>query len=465
VRFPGFVGGTYQSESLVADAQRALNVIPELVESGAGKNRYRYQGRPGLVEFAELPTAPVRATWPGDERLFAVGGSKLYEVFSDGTYDERGDVGDDAGHTPAQILTNGLELFIVSAGGAYLDNGVTVASAPVPADPFALPGTPAEDVGTASVGAFMNGLFIAAKPDSKTFFYSAYRNGAEWSDLDRLIKEGYPDNIAQLMTSHTELWTIGDQTSEVWRNEGDPDNAFTPDPGAFIHQGIVAPYSAMRFDQGLAWLGGDTSGKCVAWRTVGFAPKRISTHAIESAWSGYSTVSDAVGFSFVWKGHTLLVFNFLTANKTWVYDLNTNLWHEWASGVNKFRGRCHAFTFGKHLVGDHTSGKIYQLSDSHYQDDGAAITYQRTAPYVAEEQHNLVFHDLKLEAEDLLPADVTLEWSTDGGDNWTTPITANDGLFWRRLGGGRDRIFRVTSTANKKQAWVDAYLRVTGGRH
>jgi hypothetical protein len=465
MRFPGFVGGTYQSASLSADAQRALNVYPELVESGNGKNRYAFYGRPGLVEFAELPTSPVRTLWAGDERLFAVAGTKLYEVFSDGTYTDLGTVADDAGHTPAQIFPNGLELFVVSAGSAYVHNGIAIASAPVPADPYALPATPAASVGTAAVGAFLDHYFIAVKPDSKTFFYSAQRDGSTWDDTDYLVKEGYPDNIVQLVTSHSELWTLGDQTIEVWRNEGDTDNVFRRDPGAFIHQGVLAPYSATRFDQGLAWLGGDTSGRCIAWRTVGFSPKRISTHAVEQAWSGYSTVSDAVGFSFVWKGHTFLVFNFLTADKTWVYDLTTNLWHEWQSGSGKFRGRCHAFTFSKHFVGDHTSGKIYELSGSTYQDDGAAITWQRTAPYVAEEQHNLFFHDLKLEAEDADPANYTLEWSTDGGDTWSTPISASAAMFWRRLGGGRDRIFRVTSTANAKQAWIDAYLRITPGRH
>lgn len=465
MRFPNFVGGTYQSDSFSADAQRTLNLYPELVESRSGKNSYRFHGRPGLVELAELPTSPVRCLWAGDERLFAVAGSKLYEVFSDGTYDERGDVGDDASHSPAQIHTNGNQLLIISAGEAFLDNGVSLASAPVPEDPFALPDTPAEEVGTASCAAMLDGYFIAAKPSSKTFFYSTNLDGSEWDDLDRQVKAAYPDNIAQMMTSHSELWIFGTQTTEVFRNEGG-DDVFRRDPGAFIHQGIVAPASACRFDQGLAWLGGDTSGKCIAWRTVGFSPKRISNHAIEAAWSGYSTVSDAVGFSFVWKGHTFLVFNFLTANKTWVYDLNTNLWHEWGSGANKFRGRCHAFTFSKHLVGDHTTGQIFELSGSTYRDDGAATTYQRACPYIAEERKNISYKGgVQLEAENTSPANYSLDWSTDGGQTWIDAIPAEVDLWWRRLGGGRDRVFRFTSTANAKQAWTDAYIYPKVGRH
>jgi hypothetical protein len=473
VRFPNFVGGTYQSFSLTADAQRTQNLIPELIESNAGKNRYGFYGRPGLTEFADVGSGPIRCQWAGDGRLFIVSGSTLYEVDSGGSETSLGSVGSDA--YPAQIFANGTDIFIVSGGSAYCHNGVTLASAPVPEDPFALPGTPAADVGTASAGAFIDGFYVAVKPDSKTFFYSTQWNGLEWNELEFLRKEGYPDNIETLITSQSELWTLGDQTSEIWRNEGDADNLLRRDPSGFIHQGIIARASVARYDNGIVWLGGDTSGKCIAWRTRGFSPQRISTHAIESAWAGYSTVTDAIGFSFTWKGHPLYVLSFPTADKTWVFDVSTNLWHEWASGSGRFRGRNHCYVFGKHLVGDHTSGKIYELSDSTYADDGTAITYERTAPYIHEEQHNLVFHDFTLEVEKGLASsqDYTLEWSSDGGKTWSTPITAAAGgvanynaqMQWRRLGGGRDRIFRVKSTAACKQAWIDAYLRVTAGAH
>ncbi len=56
-------------------------------------------------------------------------------------YTQRGDIGDDAAHSPVQMFPNGEQLFIVSAGNAYLDNGLgpvqplyTVAGAPPYAD-------------------------------------------------------------------------------------------------------------------------------------------------------------------------------------------------------------------------------------------------------------------------------------------------------------------------------------------
>lgn len=173
------VGGSYQGESLNLDAQRTMNLYVSTDQSKAGRNVGALLGTPGLSLFIGLPTSPIRGLWPGAERLFTVSGSKLYEIFSgicttNGTdvawtggftefenmaagavlviggvsytvatvnsntdltlttsagsqsgpfagYYQRGDVGDDG--NPVQMFPNGGQLFIVSAGSAYVDNG------------------------------------------------------------------------------------------------------------------------------------------------------------------------------------------------------------------------------------------------------------------------------------------------------------------------------------------------------
>ncbi len=44
---------------------------------------------PGIATFVELPLAPVRGLFPGEHRLFAVGGDHFYEILSDGTIIDR----------------------------------------------------------------------------------------------------------------------------------------------------------------------------------------------------------------------------------------------------------------------------------------------------------------------------------------------------------------------------------------
>jgi hypothetical protein len=122
MRFP-FIGPTYASMSYSADCQQTINLYPELVESGNGINNVALYGTPGLSLFATVGPGPIRALWSGENRMFCVSGDSFYEVFGDGTSQFRGNVGNDG--LPAQIVSNGNQLMIVSAGQVWIDVGLT----------------------------------------------------------------------------------------------------------------------------------------------------------------------------------------------------------------------------------------------------------------------------------------------------------------------------------------------------
>jgi len=65
VRFPGFIGPSYSSQSLSADCQTTMNWIPELIESGKGKSVAALYPTPGLKTFAfhsQLSVGPENPT-------------------------------------------------------------------------------------------------------------------------------------------------------------------------------------------------------------------------------------------------------------------------------------------------------------------------------------------------------------------------------------------------------------------
>lgn len=466
----GFIGGTYEARSLRLDAQRTVNLYPEIDQSGGGKAVKALLGTPGLSVFTTLPSAPVRCLWAGEGRLFAVAGSKFYEVTSGGGFTLRGDVGDDAGHTAAQIFPNavGTQLLIVSAGAAYVDNGTSVAACT-----FSLGGA----VG-ARTGCFLDGYGVVAAPYSKQFFHSALNDFTSWDELDYQSQEAYPDNIYALIADHRELWAMGFETIEVYRNEGDIDQVFRTDPSAFIDMGIAASWSACKLPgMGPAWLGGDSRGGVVAYRVSGFSPVRVSNHAVEAAWSEYSVVNDAVSYVYTEQGHTFWIITFPTAGHTWAYDLTTDLWHERAYGASlaRHRGRCHAYEFSKHLIGDHTSGKIYQQSLSTYTDAGESIKRLRAAPTIHNAEKRVFHHRLQVDVEvgEIDNPQFSLEVSNDGGKTFGTAKTKTAGLtsdytsrvYWNRLGSSRGRVYRVSSTAAMRHAWIAAHLEASPGDH
>lgn len=118
--FP-FCGGSFPAQSPNADLQRSINLYPEINESGSGISKLSMYGTPGITLFTTLPAGAIRGLWAGENRLFAAAGSRLYEVFSDGTYHDRGDIGNDG--QPVQMFPNGNQLLIISAGYAWIDNG------------------------------------------------------------------------------------------------------------------------------------------------------------------------------------------------------------------------------------------------------------------------------------------------------------------------------------------------------
>jgi hypothetical protein len=287
-RFDAFVGPTYESWSINADCQRALNLFPELVESGSGKNRVVLYGTPGLVPFATLPTSPVRGIWVNEYRLFVAAGTKIYEVSSTGTATQLGTIdntslnlfGLSIPNTPVLMYPNGGQLFIVSAGKAYCHTGVQLIQ------PFY---TDTPDLVTAATGTFLDGHFIAQDSfNGKQFHWSELYNGLSWDPLDYATKEGHPDSLRRIFADHEDLWLFGTETTEIWRanspatSEGNP---WERDPGAIIHLGCIAPWSVVRLGMQIGWIGGDTRGMPVAYLAQGYEPRRVSTHAVEAKWA------------------------------------------------------------------------------------------------------------------------------------------------------------------------------------
>ncbi len=532
----GFIGGSYTSWSPNADAARSMNLFPERIESAAATittaAKYVLYGTPGLTLFCTLPNVPIRGLWQGEGRTFAVGGSRLYELFSGGTYNDRGDVGNDG--LPVQFFANGNQLLVVSNGHAWCDSGSGPAVVGFPSvsgtcntAPYGISGgqviwvsgstfdstfantnitiagssyfviavldsthlvtltNPGTQTGvaftvavpllTAAAGAFLDGYFVISRPSSKQLNISAINDGTKWNQLDFAIKEGYPDNIAALLADHEELWIFGTQTTEVWRNTGAATFPLERDPGAFIHMGCVAPFSPTRLisqsgGAGVAWLGGDPRGWTIAYLAVGYQPTRISTHAVEAVWATYTTTADAVSYTYEDQGHQFWVINFPTGNATWVYDGTSGFWHErgWWNGatIDRQRQAFHAFGFGKHLVGDWSSGNIYQMSMSVYTDNGAAIHRFRAAQEPITDL-DWIFHSrFRLDAENSGALNPSLDWSIDGGHTFNTPRTTTSQVagalaVWdfRRLGRSRARVWRITITAAVKVALINAFTR------
>lgn len=391
----GFCGPGYQSIAKVADAERSINLFLESAAPGATVRGGKYlTSTPGLKLFATLPTAPVRAIFAGDNRLFAIGGSKLYEIFSNGTVSAA--IGDcNPGPGPAQIFSNGPQLMVVSGLQVYITDGSQPMGSQLVAATFSDTGLPVQ----ATTGAYLDGYFIAQTPNSQQFQISDITpDGASWLSLDFGQKTGGSDRLTCIFSDHEELWLIGQRTTEVWYNSGAGNFPFSKIQGAFIEQGCIAPFSVVKLDNSIFWLGGDERGVGVVWRMQGYTPIRVSNHAIEQLIqraAENSSITDAIGVSRQYLGHSFYELHLPAADQCYVYDVATGTWHErlrWEADQNKWHehpcryhaeGQFPTATVGQsssfHYVGDWRNGNIYIESVNYFDNAGEPKRWLRSS--------------------------------------------------------------------------------------
>lgn len=336
-----------------------------------------------------------------------------------------------------------------------------------------------------------NGRDVEPFDPGRQFNVSALNDFSVWDPLMFGVKEGHSDYIRSILCDHEELWLFGTETTEIWSNVGDPDFPFQRMPGAFIHEGIVATYAPCTVGLAVCALAGSPNGQTVAYRAQGMQPQRISTFAQENRWNAPDfNVRDAVTYSYLDGGHLFWVVNFWQQQETWVYDVTENLWHQ-RYGLNpatglfvRYKPWFHIFIpewgeGGKHIVGDPSTGKLYEQSIDFYDDDGDPIQYFRTFPHLLDEDKHLFHHrfELYLETGTIQTPNpemqIALDWSNDRGHTFpvglapqrTSGATGNytKRIVWRRLGSSRDRVYRIGVKGKGKVALTDAWLEASQG--
>ncbi|HEX7936768.1 MAG TPA: hypothetical protein VF573_27355 [Paraburkholderia sp.] len=363
VSYAGFVGPSNKLRATVADNEITRNWFVEPIAPGTGPGGFQgyLKPTPGIQPFTVLSKGPLRQLWHQNGRTFAVAGNGFYEVFANHTNMLRGLVAVDS--KPASISSNGSagnQVFVVSGNYGYIFNLSTNTLTQIGDSEFPFPCT---------MGAFIDGYFLALKGRTNQFQWSALEDGLTWDGLDVAQLSQTSDFIQSITNVHGQLSILGTQTSVVWADTGGS-SAFEPIPGSLGMQGSAGAWSAAVLDNTLCWVGSNEQGHAVVYRMNGYTPQRISTHAVETALQNCQRLSDVIAWTFQMDGHAFYCLYIPSADCQWVYDASTSLWFQWSiwnTTTLKFEpwvGRCHTFAFGKHLVGDRQSGAIYEMDPS-----------------------------------------------------------------------------------------------------
>ena len=478
----GFVGPSYSTASAISheecinffaesnEGTGAVTASKEFGGQSAGK-AISYFGTPGSSVFTTLPESPVRGMCIANGRVFAVGGTKLCEVFSNGTNTVQGSVASDG--KPVSMAVSNIQVLIVSAGRAYCYTLATNALVDVTAS---LVGVPAQVV-------YSDGYFIVSLANSNKFQMSALLDGLTWPGLQVNAVSVFSENIVSIACNHRELWVFGSRHAQPYQDTGS-DEIFDVIPGALIEKGCGATFSTCLLDNSIFWIDEDDRGGRVAWRAQGYTPQRISTHAVETDLATYASIAGLVSYSYQDGGHLFWVLYVPGSQWSWTYDVAEGLWHkraEWPNGVTwvAHYSQNHVYAFGLHLVGDWNSGNIYSLSTANLTDNGTLIRRVRQAPTVIDEMKWITHAEMTVdvqtgEVSSLVDGDgfarqpqAILQWSDNRGQTWGNEHFTDCGyvgefntrVIWRRLGRSRYRVYRFVVTDPILWVICDAYLR------
>jgi hypothetical protein len=448
-------GGAYTAHSVIASAQRCVNLFPEPMPSGnqyigttgqGEPSTHAHYPTPGTRLLGTIGTGPIRGIFQcATGHVYVVSGDTLYSVdISNWTGTALGMLTPGI-KTPVSMRDNGLDLVVVDGMIAgWTVNLASGAFAAIDTSDGVFSGADRVD--------YLDTFFILNKPGTPQFYISGSL-AVTFDPLDFADKEAYPDLLVTAVVAHRLIYLFGERTSEIWYDAGlvgfsttDPTVAtsfqFAPmQSQVFIDHGCAAKYSPAVYDNKAFWLTKDRQGQGIIMMVEGEAVKRVSTYAIEAEIAGYDRISDAIGFCYQMAGHTFYVLTFPHADKTWSYDIATGLWHQWAwidSNGDEHRHRANCFWPVNDIgvVGDWQNGNLYALDNRVFTDNGQPIKRVRTFPHMLADGKRVFYRQFLADLETGWAPEMLSGSETRLLAQFTAPDGTNLSSYVSEVGGG-----------------------------
>lgn len=451
-----FVGGAYKTFSKLLNPTECVNFYPAEDKTGSVPGK-ALRSTPGLSEWLDTGNAAeVRNVCQMSRYSYWIVGDLVFQVDTDKNSTQcEGTLRSSSNATGfAWMATNGDQIMIVDGLAGYIIEDTTITEI----TDVDFPSRPTSVV-------FQDGYFIITIEESGRIYISATLDGTDWNGTDYGNAEARPDDSLALVSDRDELVVLGEVTKQSFQNTG-ATFPFHKVSGSTQSIGIDAPASLFQFANTFFWL----TNKLQIVQAEGLGASIISPPAIDYQIAQMEKTDDCIGFGYTQEGASFLIFQFPTANQTWVFELSTGSWHRRTSYPNNGRWRANCYTyFNKtHLVGDHSNGKIYELDLDTFTDDGEAIKRKRITPIVRAAGKKIFVNYLEIFIESGVglvsgqgsDPQMMLRFSRDGGRTWSNEIWRRAGkigerelrTIWRRLGRAEEWTFELTVSDPVK--WV-----------
>jgi len=397
--------------------------------------------RPGLALAVDLATdKPVEGLYWFNEasHALAVSDGKVFKITKTGATYSKSEL---TGSTLRNATQTGGTGRVV-----FTDDGVNVLMANGGAINYFVAGNSTSgpladgDAPTAvSHLAYLNGRILANGDGTGKFYWSDIGNSLSWNATSWATAESDADWILHLGVGFKELVLFGEQSIEIWYDDGG--TPFVPIPGAFIQRGISSQDSP-QFINGV-WVFQDEQNNICRMKDREI---EIVSTPIEKELKELGNVTDGLSSRIDIAGESFYLISFPYADRTFAWNISggaTDGWSEFSSGAGRFAGQVHArcTSWASDLVGDKTTGKIWVLSTDNVDDAGTAITATRRTGWIDHGTMNskncisLYFKTTDAANDNVTAPVVAFRYRDDGSETWSS---------WTNVSMTGDAIKRVT---------------------
>jgi hypothetical protein len=369
---------------------------------------------------------------------------------------------------------NGSQLFVLVPGGngyIYDENAGTPFQQITDPD-FTANGNPQYVV-------FLDGYFVITT-DEKKFIISALNDGLSYNALDFGSAEADPDKIVRPVVLNNQLFILGSETTEVFRNVGGSGFPFQRVSGFVFDKGCAAPFSVEKSDNSFFMLGGGHNEFNSVWLFTGNGYQKISTPAIDNLIRNVSDTDRSNAFSWQYSQRGSFFLGISLGEHTIVYDLFSKKWHTRSSVINNqddiFRANYIVSAYNRLLVGDTQDGRIGALDSDVYTEYGQLIRRVVASPNLTLELANTKVSMIEATVESGVGNDdvenpvMSMEYSDNGGKTFVYPRTRSickigeyeRRAVWRRNGAfPRFRILRFILSDPVKPVLISVTAEVS----
>jgi len=317
---------------------------------------------------------------------------------------------------------------------------------------------------------------VFVKTEGKIAFHSPlndYRGdtngGTAYDALDFMTAEADPDEIKSSVNFKDQLFLIGAETTQVYKNIGRVPAAFETIQGFVLSKGIDAVNSVVIGQETFAFIGGGPNENPAVWAYTGNGYTKVSTRAIDNVLQELTDteLSEVTAWSYANFGQYFI--GFILPNTCFVYNFTNGKWHERRSFNNNveitYRSNFFLTAYGRVMCGDTITGIIGEVSENTHLEYDELIRITFTSRPFDDSGNSYRISALEAVFQSGMGNDyvrdpkVRISWSDDGGRTYNNEIQRSIGkrgeyknrAIWRRQGRtARSRTFKLEYAENTK---------------